>query len=68
MKVGTAMDFNEPRRGTRSRGFFFDPTKIELVEIDASEGEDTGITQEELEDSVTVVNPDEPEPDDPDAA
>lgn len=58
MKVGTAMDFNPDRRG-RGQGYFFDPTRVELVEIDVTEGD-----EEEVDPAPPNL---EPEPDDPDA-
>jgi len=59
MKIGTLMDPNEARRGSRSRGFFFNPDTMSVDPIDEDE---------ECEERGTVVNPDEPEPDDPEAA
>ena len=60
MKIGTLMDPNESRRGNRSRGYIFNP---DTMAVDPIDGED-----EEEELHGTLVNPDEPEPDDPEAA
>ena len=59
MKIGTLMDPNESRRGNRSRGYIFNPDTMAVDPIDEDE---------ECEERGTVVNPDEPEPDDPEAA
>jgi len=57
MKVGTLMDPNPERRGTRA--FTFNPATVQL------EAAPDEVVEEQ---HGAVVNSDEPEPDDPDAA